>query len=69
MWAHYADSHHGFVAEFRHGEEGLEDSFRVRAGPFGPAAKVKYLRRDEQQAECKRDASNIERILWTKHAE
>ena len=35
MWSHYAESHRGFVADYAHGEESLEDGFRQRAGPFG----------------------------------
>jgi hypothetical protein len=68
MWAHYAESHRGFVAEFAHAEESLEDGFRQRVGPFGPAAKVQYLKPHEQQPECKRDSSNIAKVLWTKHS-
>jgi hypothetical protein len=70
MWAHYAESHKGFVAEFWHGEEEpFEDDFYLRTGPFGPAAKVHYLKHREQQPECKRDLSNIAKVLWTKHSE
>ena len=69
MWAHYGGSHHGFLAEFAHGAEFLEDGFRQRVGPFGPAAKVQYLKPHEQQPECRRDLSNIANILWTKHSE
>ncbi|MGP8219620.1 MAG: DUF2971 domain-containing protein [Limisphaerales bacterium] len=68
MWSHYAESHRGFVAEYAHGEESLEDGFRQRAGPFGPAAKVQYLKPHEQPPECKRDNSNIAKVLWTKHS-
>ncbi len=68
MWAHYAESHKGFVAEFAHCEEFLEDGYRQRVGPFGSAAKVQYLKPDEQQPECKRDNSNIAKVLWTKHS-
>ena len=71
MWAHYAGSHHGFVAEFAHGEEFLEDGFRQRVGPFGSAAKVQYLKPDEQHPKWIRDSLNIEKdakVLWTKHS-
>jgi hypothetical protein len=68
MWAHYAESHRGFVAEFGHADEETKDGFRLRGGPFGPAAKVRYLTPNERQPECKRDGSNIEQILWTKHS-
>jgi hypothetical protein len=70
MWAHYAESHCGFVAEFAHGEEFLEDGFRQRVGPFGSAAKVQYLKPYEQHPKWIRDSSNIEKdakVLWTKH--
>jgi hypothetical protein len=69
MWAHYGESHKGFVAEFWHGEEVLKDGFCQRVGPFGPAAKVRYLKHCEQEPECKRDNSNIDKVLWTKHSE
>ena len=71
MWAHYAESHHGFVAEFAHGVEFQEDGFRQRVGPFGSAAKVQYLKPHEQQPKWIRDSSNIEKdakVLWTKHS-
>ena len=69
LWAHYAESHRGFVAEFWHNNEETADSFRLREGCFGVAAKVKYLELHEQQPDCKRDNSNIEKILWTKNSE
>jgi len=68
MWAHYAESHHGFVAEFAHDETFFKDGFSQRVGPFGPAAKVEYLKPGAQQPECKRDVSNIGKILWSKHS-
>lgn len=69
MWAHYGESHRGFVAEFRHGEETQMNGFQIRSSPFGVAAKVLYPKSPEQQPECKRDSSNIEQILWRKHSE
>jgi hypothetical protein len=69
MWAHYAESHCGFVAEFRHDVERLNGGFRLRKGPFGDAAKVSYPKHAEQQLACKRDSSNIAEVLWTKHSE
>jgi Protein of unknown function (DUF2971) len=71
MWAHYAESHHGFVAEFVHDKEFVEDGFHQRVGPFGCAAKVQYLEANEQQPEYDRDSSNPAkdaRIFWTKHS-
>lgn len=68
MWAHYAESHRGFVAEFAHREEFLKDGFRQRVGPFGPAAKVKYSNPNKQQPKCKRDYSNLANVLWRKHS-
>jgi hypothetical protein len=69
MWANYGGSHHGFVAEFAHGLEFVKDGFCQRAGPFGPAAKIQYLKPHKQPPKCKRDASNIAQVLWTKHSE
>ena len=72
LWAHYAESHYGFVAEFAHDEEFLEDGFRQRVGPFGSAAKVQYLKPNEQQPEYERNGSNIAKnakVFWTKHSE
>lgn len=72
LWAHYAESHYGFVAEFAHGEEFLEDGFRQRVGPFGSAAKVQYLKPHEQQPEYERSGSNIAKnakVFWKKHSE
>ncbi len=68
MWAHYGRSHHGFVAEFAHDEEFLKDGFIQRVGPFGPAAKVQYLKPHEHPPKCKRDHSNLPNVLWIKHS-
>jgi hypothetical protein len=69
MWARYAESHRGFVAEFAHGEEFVKSDFRQRVGPYGPAAQVQYLKPHEQQPQCKRDNSNLAKVLWRKHSE
>jgi hypothetical protein len=44
MWAHYGESHKGFVAEFgRSGDEGkTEYGFRCCGSPFGSAVEVQY---------------------------
>jgi len=65
MWAHYGGSHRGFVAEFEYVDaDPSEGGFRLRSGPFGPAAKVKYL---PKQPLLKRDTSNMEEVCLTKH--
>jgi hypothetical protein len=66
MWAHYAASHKGFVAEFAAGEETTEDDFTIRMCAVGPvvAAKVKY-RSDFQQ--ISKNADNIHEVCWSKH--
>lgn len=69
MWAHYGESHKGFVAEFWYGEEAFKDGFYEREGPFGFAGKVRYLKHREQEPECKRNYSNIDKVLWIKHSE
>jgi len=69
LWAHYAESHRGFLAEFRHDEEDLANGRRIRSGPFGVAAKVSYPKPPAQPPSCKRDLSNIAEVLWTKHSE
>jgi hypothetical protein len=69
MWANYGGSHHGFVAEFAYSQEFVKDGFCQRHGPFGPAAKIQYLKPHEHPPKCMRDVSNIAQILWTKHSE
>ena len=69
MWAHYAESHCGFVAEFRHDNEETEYGRRWRIGPFGVAGKVSYPKYPKQPPTCKRDLSNITEVLWTKHSQ
>lgn len=65
MWAHYGESHHGFVAEFRHGEEGdLVAGSRSCMSPFGGARKVQYRL---EQPLLKGDKSNLLDVCWTKH--
>ena len=65
MWAHYGDSHRGFVAEFRHSEEKMQESnFRICMSPFGGAVKVQY---GPELPLLKRDGSNMLEACWTKH--
>jgi Protein of unknown function (DUF2971) len=66
MWAHYAESHRGFVAEFRHGDETEEQGIQIRLGPFGPAGKVSYPHR---LPKLKRNLDNMPEVIWTKHLE
>ncbi len=68
MWAHYADSHKGFVAEFAAGEETAAYGFTIRMCAVGPvvAAKVKY-HPDFQQ--ISKNADNVHEVCWSKHLE
>jgi hypothetical protein len=65
MAAYYAESHRGFVAEFRHGEEANAEGIKIRPGPFGQAGKVLYV---PQQPLLKRDLSNMAEVIWAKHS-
>jgi len=66
MWAHYGQSHAGFVAEFDADEQFDQDGFDARGMGSGPVAvKVKYLTTYHQQ--ITEDASNILAVLCTKH--
>jgi hypothetical protein len=68
MWAHYAESHKGFVAEFRCTEHRGPEQTPPRSAscltPFGGAMKVGYL---PHQPLRKRDGSNIGEVCWSKH--
>jgi hypothetical protein len=65
MWAHYGESHRGFVAEFRHTDEETSASgFRLCDNPFGTAVKVNYQR---TQPVLKRNRSNIDEVVLTKN--
>jgi hypothetical protein len=66
MWAHYADSHKGFVAEFAAGEETTGYGFTFRMCAVGPvaAAKVKY-HADFQQ--ISKNAGNVHEVCCSKH--
>ena len=66
MWAHYADSHRGFVAEFATWAPGEKFGFNTRMCAVGPveAAKVKY-RPDFQM--ISRNTDNVHEICWSKH--
>ncbi len=65
-WAHYADSHRGFVAEFAAEEGAAAYGFTIRMCAVGPvvAAKVKY-HHDFQ--EISKDADNVQEVCWSKH--
>jgi hypothetical protein len=64
MWAYYADSHRGFVAEFAHGPK--KEAQRVEAvmSPFGIAIKVAY---EPNLQKFKTDFSNSIEVYFTKH--
>jgi Protein of unknown function (DUF2971) len=68
MWAHYGDSHKGFVAEFgcmeHHCTKEGERTVATCWTPFGGAMKVWY---EQQQPVRKRGGSNIRDVCWTKH--
>jgi hypothetical protein len=65
MWADYGESYKGFVAEFGHSDEGKSQSgFRLCDSPFGAAVKVDY---QPTQPVLKRDKSNMEEVVLTKH--
>ncbi len=67
MWAHYGESHKGFVAEFWHSDEGTSESgFRLCRSPFESALKVAY---QPTQPVLKRDLSNMEEVVLTKHSD
>ena len=65
MWAHYAQSHTGFVAEFVGGEEGEKYGYTIRMCAVGPAVagKVKY---DTDFKQFTEDASNVQELCWSK---
>jgi hypothetical protein len=65
MWAHYAESHQGFVAEFRCTELLKEtQAFSACGTPFGPAAKVGY---NPNLPTINADHTNLKEVFWTKH--
>lgn len=69
MWAHYADSHKGIVAEFAAGEETAAYGFTIRMCAVGPvfaafAAKVKY-HPDFQP--ISKNADNVHEVCLSKH--
>ena len=67
MWAHYGESHRGFVAEFWHSDEGTSEAgFRLCRSPFEAAVKVDY---QPTQPVLKRDTSNMEEVVLTKHSD
>jgi hypothetical protein len=65
MWAHYGESHKGFVAEFQHSDQGTSEfGFRQCETPFEAAEKVVYR---PKNPELKWNRSNMEEVLLTKH--
>jgi hypothetical protein len=76
MWAHYADSHRGFVAEFAAGAQTTMHGFSIRMCGVGSvvdgilkpvaAGKVKY-RSDPQ--EISSNADNMHEVCWSKHVD
>jgi hypothetical protein len=66
MWAHYGESHRGFVAEFGRSDEGKSEcGFQLCDSPFGAAVRVDYR---PTQPLRKRDGSNMEAVVLTKHS-
>lgn len=64
MWAHYSDSHRGFVAEFKVSGETKWQGLPAVMTPFGPAREVPYektLKRFDT-----RSPDNT-KIFWAKH--
>jgi hypothetical protein len=68
MWAHYAESHRGFVAEFRCTEYPWNDQkappLSACGTPFGPAMKVDYAL---NLPTINADKTNLKEVFWTKH--
>jgi hypothetical protein len=66
MWAHYGESHKGFVAEFGPSDDEARPPLGLQrwGSPFGPAARVKYR---PKHPDLKLDTSNMEEVLLTKH--
>jgi hypothetical protein len=66
MWAHYAQSHTGFVAEFAGEEEKEMYGFRICTCAVGPAVagKVKY---DTDFKQLAKSAGNVQELCWSKH--
>jgi hypothetical protein len=67
MWAHYAQSHTGFIAELAAGDQFDYDGFAARAmGTHLIAVKVKYPLR-HGQISIAEDTSNILEVCFSKH--
>jgi hypothetical protein len=68
MWAHYGESHQGFVAEFCCTELPCNDqkapAFAACGTPFGPAMKVDYR---PNLPTMNADRTNLKEVFWTKH--
>jgi hypothetical protein len=65
MWAHYADSHRGFVAEFKYNNETEWEGFRTILTPFGPALKVPY---EPRLHRYNPSLPNIAQVYYAKHS-
>lgn len=64
MWAYYADSHRGFVAEFAHLPPKEPQEVEAVLSPFGLAVKVGY---EATLQKVKVDFSNAFEVYHTKH--
>lgn len=66
MWAHYGESHKGFVAEFGPSDDEARTPLGLQrwGSAFGSAAKIDYR---PQHPLLKLDQSNMEEVLLTKH--
>ena len=64
MWAHYAESYRGFVAEFKCPEELVVHGRLARQTPFGAAIKVLY---DDTWPRAAKDFKNVWEVCSTKH--
>ena len=68
MWAHYGESHHGFVAEFTRSDVDEQDGFQCAMTPFGAALKVKYLSSEKVlKGDCSNglEVTNTKNTCWT----
>jgi hypothetical protein len=64
MWAYYADSHRGFVAEFAHGPTKESHGVEAALSPFGPAVRVTYA---PNLQTFRADFSNVFEVYFIKH--
>jgi hypothetical protein len=66
MWAHYANSYRGFVAEFKCSGETEFRGRPARQTPFGPALKVVY---GNTWPQIRKDFENVSEVCSTKYAD